>query len=846
MALYAENLVSVGNRDPIEEEKSPTALVADFDQERKKAQFGLSIQQTSGVNPDEHAEAIEISEKIGLPADSVRMDLPAKREQVKREDINYSGLLKETPKLAQSLSSPDFSKIVMDDLEPLKKIESSLMRRGLVDPLIAIGGKAPVGFAESLVGITDIALGRWLSYAPDVKKAVDVKGGLGGILKETVGLDFAETQRTMQEWLSPETQEGAKRVEEAEGFINTIGAYIENPSALTQEGLASWTYLVSSAGAAKSLMASGASGAQALFGAHVVEGLLTSGSIEQSLINEGVDPQRAREYSSMAGTMTTLIGWGAGKLGMGDAVEGVFLPKKPAKIFETATKGSIRERIKDLTSEAAKGFVQEGVVEEGLQNVSETIFQNLAKDLDPLEGIGKAYAQGLTIGGTIGAGMNVTSRMVSDHAAIKQAEQNQEIMEALGDSVKASELTKRSPKKLKEFIESVTKDGDIENIYIPIEKFDEYFQSEDVEFDQLLNEIPAIGEQIAQARERGGDLIIPISEYASIIAPTQHHEGLINDIKFNSTDLTPREAAEMQESMGEVMAEYVKTEQERVDKDAETQSAFDNINESLYEHLKESGMSTTESKTQAALIANAFSTLEERYGVDAVKEFEKRGIEVRYPKPESVKKADDVDVLIDRARLARQPKQAELYGKSLMQSLADKGGVQDEGGELSTKDAQLWHRKHYNRKFVKEEGMDFDTALETAIQEGYLQEGADINDFLTAVDKEIFGDPTYIEGAADQVAIDKLEEDQALIDYLDQKGISLATATNEEVKAALQGVEVAEDGVTYEQLEQYTVKVEAIEEETGREVSLQESANIALKEVDNSISVLQELITCVR
>ena len=62
------------------------------------------------------------------------------------------------------------------------------------------------------------------------------------------------------------------------------------------------------------------------------------------------------------------------------------------------------------------------------------------------------------------------------------------------------------------------------------------------------------------------------------------------------------------------------------------------------------------------------------------------------------------------------------------------------------------------------------------------------------------------------------------------------------------GQEVIPGGVTLEQgtvpLSEVTIDVDAIEEETGRTMKVKEKADVALKNVDNNVNILQELMEC--
>lgn len=770
MGIYADALMETDDFEKVEKPpESPSALVKDFQQESQQFQMGLNFQETTGVNPDEHAEAIELSKEVKLPPDFVRKDLQAYREQSKQQKVDYSKLLKESPALSKVLTDPDFTKVAADDLDGLQGIER-IFRQGIVDPAVAIVGKAPIAFSQALVGISDLSLG--LSHKamgafydvhkenifdpmlefmgenelPEYESVMGDSFSLFKTLEDTIGLKFGETQKTMGGWLSPETKKAMGKVEKAEGFMDTIWEYASNPSALSQDILTSWPHLVASMGVAKNAIQAGASQAEALLFAHVTEGLLTAGSMNASLQEQGVSPEDARKYSAGAGAMTGLIGSVAGKLGLGDSVESLLIPKKVDKAIFATAKTTLKEKAKTLSVEAGKGFVQEGLIEEGLQNVSEQFFENLATGKPAFEGLGKAYAQGVAVGGPMGSMMNVAGRIANDSNVIQTAQNNQETMEALGDSVKASKLRERSSAQFQQFIDETTKDGPVENIYISAEKFDEYFQTQELDLDQVLEELPDVRAQIEQARERNGDIVIPINEYAGKIAGTEHHAGLIQDIKFNPTELTPREAAQLKQDLPEILQDYIKSEQEILDREIKDQDSYDRILEAATDMQVEAGELRTQSTKRAELLARTFTTIGERYNLDPVQLFEGYGIEVRGPTQQEVAKVDNLDTFIEQVR----------------------------------------------------------------------------------------ADP-------------KTEEGAVLIEHLSKKGVDLATATNEEVKMALEGDEqpIAEKVVEYDQFKDYQVKTEAIEEETGRTISISENADIALQEVDDSISTLQELIECV-
>lgn len=77
--------------------------------------------------------------------------------------------------------------------------------------------------------------------------------------------------------------------------------------------------------------------------------------------------------------------------------------------------------------------------------------------------------------------------------------------------------------------------------------------------------------------------------------------------------------------------------------------------------------------------------------------------------------------------------------ESLLEFLADRGGIRDEGQELSSRDAQLWHRgKPGQKRLVREDGVELDEAARAAAEDGFI-EARDIRLLLEAIDEELAG-----------------------------------------------------------------------------------------------------------
>lgn len=114
---------------------------------------------------------------------------------------------------------------------------------------------------------------------------------------------------------------------------------------------------------------------------------------------------------------------------------------------------------------------------------------------------------------------------------------------------------------------------------------------------------------------------------------------------------------------------------------------------------------------------------------------------------------EDAEALRDaviNTLLRPRPKQPKTLNTFLVQN----GGVKDEGGELSTFDAQKQRPGLINKN-----GLHPDTAREMAEEAGYLNEGATLSDFYSAVDEDLRFKSVVVDGDMEQIALINMYDD---------------------------------------------------------------------------------------
>lgn len=273
---------------------------------------------------------------------------------------------------------------------------------------------------------TGLKQGVTTDLAHTVTGLVDLAGSaVGADVSATAAADkagLADLEKSYYNELTPETKEALRKVEEAEGFWGTLGAYASNPRAIAYDLARALPMSLAGGG----LGAAGAKGAAKLAGTATAknavkkellgstgtkaanywaaggEGLVGAGMSASSIAQynaanpETRDPLEGVGYAALTGFGTGLVAGAAGRIG--GSVESAVFNK------------SIRETMANKPwASVGKSAVTEGL-EEAAQAPTETVPQNWAEDKPWNEDLGQNIAQSLIAGSAMGGGAHGAMR----------------------------------------------------------------------------------------------------------------------------------------------------------------------------------------------------------------------------------------------------------------------------------------------------------------------------------------------------------------------------------------------------------------------------------------------------
>lgn len=417
-------------------------------------------------------------------------------------------------------------------------------------------------------------------------------------------------------------------------------------------------------------------------------------------------------------------------------------------------------------------------------------------------------------------------RFLRDRDAAKAADGDLAKIEALSGAAQGSVLRSRFDEAFREFTAQALDGGPVEDVFIPAQEFVEYFQSQGIDPWDLTDELEGVTrDDLDAAMAGGGDLKIPTATYAAKIAGSEADPFFMENMRFSPDAMTAREAAEFnarsQEAMDEAWAE---AERVRIEDEA-LRGVEEQIFVEMQSRLRRAGRSTDVANTEATLYPAFYRVMAERSGM-TTEEFL-----ARYPlpqvegaRPEGMQTKDVTE--FNRALAEARARKAPTADKrqTLMEFIAERGGINDPGGELRHMGVDVVKRGRGKKtlRLARDASGDgpgsmlgsdtggisysIDDVARAAVEAGFMADNPAVLEYKHAMETggqvpdltralldhiadEARGSPQFA-GDADSSAQDREAALDDLEEYLNSVGVSLADS-DADILAAVQQDEAA-------------------------------------------------------
>lgn len=341
-------------------------------------------------------------------------------------------------------------------------------------------------------------------------------------------------------------------------------------------------------------------------------------------LDQGVEPNVARANALLSAGVETGI----------ESIGGIGLNSSVKQTIKQAATTLGPKGAKELVKGSVRQILKTGG-EEGIEEAVTSISQDLldySMDINPdaLNGMlmraANAGLVGAAAGGATMAPMSIREarRAHKEFNDTFQAEQSKESYVAIGEAAAATKLNKRSPEKQREYLDGLTEGTAVQDVYLPLESVETYFQSK--------NMTPAIAaqefgflDQYNKASETGADLQIPFSQWIQSVGPTEHYQGLADDVRFSPDAM----------SVKEVTAPKVETSQDLATLNAEALLDEETVNndvlairDDVTQQLKDAGFDSQEIRANSQIVTQFFRSVAQSSGRRASELYNEYGLKI--------------------------------------------------------------------------------------------------------------------------------------------------------------------------------------------------------------------------
>lgn len=753
---------------------------------RKLEEARLRAAKAQGLDPERSRRILSASEATGLPAQVVEPDLENIEKQLLSQQFDPEAYKRAAPAWTQYLSeNPYHMAALEDDFENMGAVERSIRQIGMG------WDQSKAQVEMGLLQNERIKQGG--IFTPEQESAYEKYSkmqvehqfgadGLVGFLVKTAQF-VGPTVYSMQEGVKMGAG-GAIAGMSAAALAGQAGPQVATPEEV---------FTVPTAGVLGFKVGATVGASEAAFE-------LERGFAYGEYRDMGMDHKTAMMGANTVGVINASLE----SVGIGYAVKHVPWLREGAQALSKKITGDVltRQSVARASRNLAINFgetlgaeIVTEVLQESVTMVTgemirpENIGHELTMDmyLDRIADTALQTFQGAFLLSTIGPG----ARYYGDLRRAQQAQRMQSVFDQAAESSSKSTTRKNNRGTYQQFVQRLRDQGMTDVVYVDAERFTTYFQDKGRDADAVAADLGIEQADLEEAREIGGDVAIPVDQYADKLAPTQAGFDLAGDLKGSVDAMSAREADLWMKNNAELLKQI--EELGEAAQDSAQDAQIEKVVQDVTGQLVAAGYSTR-AAGQLAQIMRGIGVLARRNDMDPMALYDRIFAGVKRVTPEAKATREDVDVLIDpmlnRIRNRDWPAQREMYGPSLMDFINERGGIDPTDPELAAMDFELGARdlgvsKAKVNRWKREGGTTADLA-EAAAEAGYIPENNE-NLLVEALRDELAGNPVF--GAVDGGNLGlrdlsaKLDE---LATYIDEAGLDIENMTNEEVRKALE------------------------------------------------------------
>lgn len=535
------------------------------DESRKRATAMLNLHTGYGANPADEAEKVRISRETGVPVEV--MDDPEVRNDAGRQAFMKTVDVKDNPGTIDFLTYQQNAKVAMRQIREISGVERALrnLAVGATRDVLGSGIKGMGAIINARGRIAENIPGSQLPFEFGLPRLAH-EIGLGDVLTNA-----GENIKQYYGQFAPKGEQAfGDQVASGVGQMAPQLAMFSNPFT-------------------------------APLGVAMMAGQGTDQMAEKIAMDK--ESQKASQYRQdmellSGGLITAVTEWATSKFQL-KGLQALVL----------------KNRLLDKTVKIVLGGVEEGA-QEFSENLGQDLVHIAATNPDSQLALGQAIEAG-EVGGIVGT----IAQSVIQGALHIRTRGTQRRYQELSDASKAQKLRDMEPATYQDFVDRVTAnlagstEGAVTDIYVDANTFHQVMLENKIDPDEVAMAVPSIGQQMAEARATGGDIVIPMNEFAGKIAGTEIGDALEPHIRSTADAYSVAEL-DAATKFAPAFDEQMRSISEKTQAYRDWMASQKEVRDTVYNQLVETGTYTkAASRSFSALVGNFYATQAREMGM---------------------------------------------------------------------------------------------------------------------------------------------------------------------------------------------------------------------------------------
>lgn len=572
------------------------------------------------VNADQHAEQLQLSKDTGTPAFAVD---ETTKQKFNFDAVDFDNISKRSPKTTKFLSNFDNSVVAQDDVDVLQSLEDIF---DFSKTFQNIGKTAGIGFDIQGKGLllqgTDRAPDRIHDLIPfDMMPPGVMSPGEAQLMSEDMAKNLGvETDEQLVQLKEESTN---KLITEIRALQEERGELSPKDLNLLEEGVRGGVdSLINMAPGFGLMLASGGRAAPLL----TTMGIQTFGASYADGRAEGLEVNEATWFAGIDAAIE---------------VGTEMLPTGTLEKILTGKSGGMKKAaLKFMVQEM--GTEQLATIGQSLNSYAFGLDEEMKQAIDAGDYTEAVMIQGrrqaVTAIATVVAGGAQATAVTSIRKGIESLTQDTQAKQSRGEAEQnkidiinekstESKLRERDKESFKQFVEEADGDNNT-NVFIDGAQASLYMQQftpEEIAADPALS---TLSEQVAEASSLGGDVQIPVAEFATEFAGTEHFDALRDTMTLSGETVAPFRQEQVKQEQEAYVAKLMELAQQNTSSYVEAQE----IAEAVYTGLVDTGAyAPDKARAMADFVPMYFNAKAEREGITVAQAYESYGFTVEGP-----------------------------------------------------------------------------------------------------------------------------------------------------------------------------------------------------------------------